>query len=143
MTATLRTPRRWPLSNEFILLSVLLLLATGVGFVAVAQQVSERLAIYAYYSLVAGVSLRVVELAVGDRFVGAAGRVRSKLGTGRFDVRPGTIFGLLAVALVVAVGGALVYWYRFADPGATLQLDVVIIYLVGVVWAAVRYWVMK
>lgn len=142
MTETLLAPRRWPLSNDFVLLSVLLLLATGAGFV-VARQVSEQFATYAYYSLVAGVSLRVVELAVGDRLTGAAGRARSGLGTGRLDVRSETVFGLLAVVLAVGVGGALVYWYRFAEPGAPLRPDVVLLYLVGVVWAAVRYWAMR
>lgn len=69
-------PESWPPSNNFILVAVLLLVATALAVVVSTEETANRLARYAYYFLAVGVFVRLVEQTVGDRI---ARFVRSSL----------------------------------------------------------------
>lgn len=72
-------PERWPLSNNFILLAILLLVATAFALVTSTEAVANEIATYAYYALVVGVVIRVLELAIGERVARALVPVRDRL----------------------------------------------------------------
>lgn len=137
MSETSHTVRRWPPSNDFVLLSALLLLATIVGL-ATTRHSPERLAVYAYYALAAGVGLRVIELAVGDRFADTADRVWAGIdGVHGFDVRSKAVARFALLSTAVGGVGVLVYW--FMRPGVTLRPNIVLLYLVALTWVGLRY----
>jgi len=56
----------WPTSNYPILLALFLLIATAITLAMGNEPLAEQLAIYAYYLLVIGVTIRFLELAVPD-----------------------------------------------------------------------------
>ena len=56
----------WPLSNYPIFLALVLLFATAVTLAMGDEPLAEDLAIYAYYLLVIGVTIRFFELALPD-----------------------------------------------------------------------------
>jgi len=57
----------WPLSNYPIFMALVLLAATAVTLAMGNEPRAENLAIYAYYLLVIGVTIRFFELALPDR----------------------------------------------------------------------------
>lgn len=69
----------WPPSNYPIAAAVLLLVATGVTLVVSTEEAANRLATYAYYFLVLGVALRLVEHAAGERLQGLYRRATARL----------------------------------------------------------------
>jgi len=56
----------WPLSNYPIFMALVLLAATAVTLAMGNEPRAENLAIYAYYLLVIGVTIRFFELALPD-----------------------------------------------------------------------------
>ena len=56
----------WPISNYPILLALFLLIATAITLALGNEPLAEQLAIYAYYLLVIGVTIRFLELTVPD-----------------------------------------------------------------------------
>lgn len=70
----------WPLSNYPILVAVLLLVATALALVVSTEEAANTLATYAYYALVVGVALRLVETAAGERWAAAGDVVRESVG---------------------------------------------------------------
>jgi len=56
----------WPIFNYPILLALFLLLATAIILALGNESLAEQLAIYAYYFLVIGVTIRFLELTVLD-----------------------------------------------------------------------------
>jgi len=72
-------PENWPVSNNFILVAILLLLATALAVVVSTEDVANRFAGYAYYFLTVGVLIRIVEQTVGDRVASHGQVLFSKL----------------------------------------------------------------
>lgn len=69
----------WPLSNNFILAAILLLLATAGSLVVATEALANQLARYAYYALVVGVLLRFIEMALEERDIDPWQWVRRRL----------------------------------------------------------------
>lgn len=140
MSETSLTMKRWPLSNNFVLLSVLLLCATAIGLAVTTESAANRLATYAYYSLVVGVVLRLLELTIGRQIESAAGRVRSAvaaaMGTDA-GVRVKSIVGYAGVLTTVTGGGLLAYWV--SNPNTNVEPNLVLLFLVIVGWLSVVY----
>lgn len=65
--ASTEWPGGWPPSNYPILFAILLLLGTAVALVVSTERTANELATYAYYLLVLGVAIRLVEHAAEDR----------------------------------------------------------------------------
>ena len=57
----------WPLSNNPIFIALILLVATAVTLAMGDEKLAEDYAIYAYYFLVLGVSLRFLEFTVPEK----------------------------------------------------------------------------
>lgn len=57
----------WPLSNNFILAAILLLIVSAFTLAFRTEEQANNYAIWAYYSLVVGVLLRFVEIVVEER----------------------------------------------------------------------------
>lgn len=130
--------KRWPPSNNFILLSVLLLCATAVGLAVATESAANRLATYAYYSLVVGVALRVLELAVGRQIKSITDRTGSAVtaATGiDTSVHLKSVVGYTGVLTTVTGGGVLTYW--IIDPDANIKPSLLLLFLVVISWMSV------
>lgn len=102
----------WPLSNYPILAAILLLIATAAALaLGYSEEYANQLAIYAYYGLVIGVALRVLEMAVPSD---AGTRVKTlfdRVGWGETIDRLKTVPALKEVSMYLGILAILALAY--------------------------------
>ena len=133
----------WPTSNYPIFFALVLLAATAITLSMGNEPHAEELAIYAYYLLVIGVTIRFFELALPDRFHQKFDVILHKIA---YHFGKGKYFPELipSVKQKIDLKKFSEYFVYFSDMSKNLTVYLFIIYLLITIYGSIYgWWIVK
>ena len=133
----------WPISNYPIFFALVLLAATAITLSMGNEPHAEEFAIYAYYLLVIGVTIRFFELALPDRFHQKFNVILHKIA---YHFGKGKYFPELiqSVKQKIDLKKSSKHFVYFSDMSKNLTVYLFIIYLLVTIYGSIYgWWIVK
>lgn len=133
----------WPTSNYPIFFALVLLAATAITLSMGNEPQAEELAIYAYYLLVIGVTIRFFELALPDRFHNKFNMILHRIAYHFGKIKYFSRFVPLVTQKIDLIRSSNHFIY-FSDMSKNLTIYLFIIFLLVAIYGSLYgWWIVK